>query len=83
MCYNRRNAVEMRKVKENIEMGDKKSNAKGVSPPPLFHLFIAFVKAMFGAVKIVLAIFVVLFLAAAVSLLLDIPGSKRFRGKRR
>ena len=25
----------MRKVKENIEMGDKKSNAKGVSP----HLF--------------------------------------------
>ena len=27
------NAVEMRKVKENIEMGDKKSNAKGVSPP--------------------------------------------------
>ena len=29
------NAVEMRKVKENIEMGDKKSNAKGVSP----HLF--------------------------------------------
>jgi len=22
----------MRKVKENIEMGDKKSNAKGVSP---------------------------------------------------
>ena len=74
----------MRKVKENIEMGDKKSNAKGVSPPPpLFHLFIAFVKAMFGAVKIVLAIFVVLFLAAAASLLLDIPGSKRFRGKRR
>lgn len=67
------NAVEMRKVKENIEMGDKKSNAKGVSPP-LFHLFIAFVKAMFGAVKIVLAIFVVLFLAAAASLLLDIPG---------
>lgn len=45
--------------------------------------FIAFVKAMFGAVKIVLAIFVVLFLAAAASLLLDIPGSKRFRGKRR
>ena len=82
MCYNMPNAVEMRKVKENIEMGDKKSNAKGVSPP-LFHLFIAFVKAMFGAVKIVLAIFVVLFLAAAVSLLLDIPGSKRFRGKRR
>ena len=76
------NAVEMRKVKENIEMGDKKSNAKGVSPP-LFLLFIAFVKAMFGAVKIVLAIFVVLFLAAAVSLLLDIPGSKRFREKRR
>ena len=71
------NAVEMRKVKENIEMGDKKSNAKGVSPP-LFHLFIAFVKAMFGAVKIVLAIFVVLFLAAAASLLLDIPGGKRF-----
>ena len=30
------NAVEMRKVKENIEMGDKKSNAKGVSP----HLFV-------------------------------------------
>ena len=29
------NAVEMRKVKENIEMGDKKSDAKGVSP----HLF--------------------------------------------
>ena len=26
------NAVEMRKVKENIEMGDKNSNAKGVSP---------------------------------------------------
>ena len=26
------NAVEMRKVKENIEMGDKKSNTKGVSP---------------------------------------------------
>ena len=49
----------------------------------MFHLFIAFVKAMFGAVKIVLAIFVVLFLAAAVSLLLDIPGSKRFREKRR
>ena len=36
MCYNMRNAVEMRKVKENIEMGDKKSNAKGVSP----HLFL-------------------------------------------
>ena len=33
--YNMPNAVEMRKVKENIEMGDKKSNAKGVSP----HLF--------------------------------------------
>ena len=49
----------------------------------MFHLFIAFVKAMFGAVKIVLAIFVVLFLAATVSLLLDIPGSKRFREKRR
>ena len=24
--------LEMRKVKENIEMGDKNSNAKGVSP---------------------------------------------------
>ena len=30
--YNTPNAVEMRKVKENIEMGDKNSNAKGVSP---------------------------------------------------
>ena len=26
------NAVEMRKVKENIEMGDKNGNDEGVSP---------------------------------------------------
>ncbi len=58
-------------------MGDKKSNAKGVSPH-LFHLFIAFVKAMFGAVKIVLAILGVLFLLAVTSLLPDVPGCKRF-----
>ena len=40
--------------------------------------FIAFVKAMFGAVKIVLAILGVLFLLALTSLLPDVPGCKRF-----
>ena len=35
----------MRKVKENIEMGDKKSNAEGVSPQlvdPIFRVFRVF-----------------------------------------
>ena len=45
--------------------------------------FVIAVKAVFGVAKVVLAILGVLFLAAAASLLLDIPGSKRFRGERR
>jgi hypothetical protein len=30
--YNKPNAVKIRKVKENIEIGDENSNDKGVSP---------------------------------------------------
>ena len=41
-------------------------------------VFMCLVKAVLAAVKIVLAIFVVLFLFAVTSLLLDIPGCKRF-----
>ena len=37
--YNILNAVEMSKVKENIEMGDEKSNAKGVSPHLILNRF--------------------------------------------
>ena len=37
----------MRKVKENIEMGDEKSNAKGVSP----HLFQYSFGARFGIMR--------------------------------
>ena len=33
------NAVEMRKVKGNIEMGDKSSNDKGVSPHLILNRF--------------------------------------------
>ena len=40
--------------------------------------FVIAVKAVFGVAKVVLAILGVLFLAAAASLLLDIPGCKRF-----
>ena len=40
--------------------------------------FIAFVKALFGAAKVVLAILGVLVLAVVASLLLSIPGGKRF-----
>ena len=36
--YNMLNSVEMKKVKEKIEMGDKKRNAKGVSPH-LIHTY--------------------------------------------
>lgn len=39
--------------------------------------FIAFVKALFGVVKVVLAILGVLVLAAVASALLSIPGGKR------
>ena len=44
--YNTPHAVEMRNVKENIEMGDEKSNAKGVSP----HLIHAHLRAESAAV---------------------------------
>ena len=40
--------------------------------------FIAFVKALFGVAKVVLAILGVLVLAVVASLLLSIPGGKRF-----
>ena len=40
--------------------------------------FIAFVKALFGAAKVVLAILGMLVLAVVASLLLSIPGGKRF-----
>ncbi len=44
----------------------------------MMKIFIAFGKAMLGGVKIVLAILGMLVLAVVVSLLLDIPGGKRF-----
>ena len=33
------NAVKIRKVKENIEIGDENSNDKGVSPHLINHVF--------------------------------------------
>ena len=53
------NTVEMRKVKENIGMGDKKRSTKGVSPH-LFHLF--------GAILLCLIVCVALIVVSGLAL---------------